>query len=111
MTEQQIEKKICDYAEGLGCLVYKLTCPNRRGVPDRLILCPNGKSLFIEVKAPGKKPTDAQEKELKLLMNIGFWAFWVDSVKVATMCIDLAIRDDGGLPYLLSLSDCLNETS
>lgn len=42
---------------GLPCL--KLT-PTQPGVPDRLILTRGGGHLFVEVKAPGRRPREAQ---------------------------------------------------
>lgn len=42
---------------GLPCL--KLT-PTSPGVPDRLIVAPGAAVVFVEVKAPGRRPRAAQ---------------------------------------------------
>ena len=40
--------------EKLGGWALKFVSPGLRGVPDRLILLPNGRVVFVETKAPGK---------------------------------------------------------
>ena len=50
-------------------------------MPDRIFIFPFGTVVFIEFKAPGKKPTDNQVRELhKILLNRGN-AFVVDDVE------------------------------
>lgn len=58
--EKNIEKKVCKYAEEQGFLVFKFTSPGKRGVPDRLIIDPDGWPIFLEFKAPDKLPTKLQ---------------------------------------------------
>ena len=50
MRERDIERKVTQFASGLGCLAYKFTSPTNRGVPDRIYLY-KGRALFIEFKA------------------------------------------------------------
>jgi hypothetical protein len=69
MLEKQIESKVCKYARDRGMLVYKFTSPQRRAVPDRMFITPNGKIFFIEFKAPGKTLSKAQELEHQRLKN------------------------------------------
>lgn len=79
--EKVIEKKVCDHAKGLGCLVYKFTSPSRRSVPDRLFIMPNGKGVFfIEFKRKGCKPTPAQEIEIDKIRKMGIRVRVVNSV-------------------------------
>lgn len=54
------------------------------GFPDLLgLIPPTGRALFIEVKAPGKKPPQHQLDYLALLRSKGALAFWADSVESA----------------------------
>lgn len=54
------------------------------GFPDLLGVVPgSGRALFIEVKAPGKKPTETQLQMLSLLRTRGAIAYWADSVESA----------------------------
>ncbi len=41
-------------------------------MPDRLILLPNRKAAFVEVKAPGKTLRPLQEKRKRQLEALGF---------------------------------------
>ena len=58
----------------------KLAGPNQKGQPDRMIL-KNGRVLFIEFKAPGKKPTALQLMWLRDLHWQGFAAICIDNVE------------------------------
>jgi len=89
MLESAIEKKVCDYARKHGWLVYKFTSPQHRGVPDRIFISPGGSILFVEFKAPGKKPTPLQERELKKLEDHGCDAMWFDDADKAISHISL----------------------
>ncbi len=41
------------------------------GWPDFVYLLPGGKSLWIEYKAPGKKPTPTQQHKINVLKKLG----------------------------------------
>lgn len=79
MRESTIEKAICDHARKTGWLVYKFTSPAHRSVPDRIFINKQGVTCYLEIKAPGKKPTVLQERELKILTEQGANAAWTDS--------------------------------
>jgi len=78
MTESQLERKIGLFCTSKGLLYYKFSSPGRRGVPDRMIVGPGQKVMFLEIKAPGKKPTKLQLHEIGKLQDDGFVAEWVD---------------------------------
>ena len=56
MREKQIEQKLVKAVKARGGVCPKLVCPAFDGMPDRLVLLPDGHVGFAEVKAPGKKP-------------------------------------------------------
>lgn len=60
---------------GLACL--KLT-PSSPGVPDRIIAAPGGAHLFVEVKAPGRRPREAQRHWHTRLTDMGHEVCVVD---------------------------------
>lgn len=78
VKEQKIEQYLKLKIEKLGGQAYKFNS-GVRGVPDRIILLPGGKITFIELKAPGKKPSALQEKRLRDLNDLGFHAIVIDS--------------------------------
>ena len=88
-SEKQIEAKVCEYARRKGCMALKFSSPGRVNVPDRIFLGPGGKTLFIEFKAPGKKPTEGQVREITRLQELDFSVFWTDSEDRGKELIDL----------------------
>jgi hypothetical protein len=81
MLEREIESIVCKYAEQQGWLQYKFTSPSNRGVPDRLFL-KNGKIIFIEFKAPGKKLTRLQNHIIKKIRLQGFTTEVIDDTTI-----------------------------
>lgn len=79
MREKVIEQYLRDQVKALGGKAYKFVSPGNAGVPDRLVLLPGGVAAFVELKAPGKKPTDLQEAQQKRISNLGFRVFTLDS--------------------------------
>lgn len=94
MLEKHIEASVCDYAKEKGLLVYKFTSPNRSAVPDRLFICPEGLTFFIEFKRPGQVATPQQQREhvrlIKQMVNV----FVIDNVDLGIAAIELMIDQD-----------------
>lgn len=87
MKESKLEAKIVKHCRDRGILCYKFSSPARRGVPDRLLI-KSGKVMFIEVKAPGKRPTRLQMREMAILNEAGVPVTWVDDYQIAVEKID-----------------------
>lgn len=81
MREKQIEQKLVQAVRKSGGMCLKFVSPNFDGMPDRLILFPDGKIAFAELKAPGKKPRPLQIARHKVLMGLGFRVYVIDSVE------------------------------
>ena len=79
MEESRLERRLKKEIEKRGGLALKLTVPNKRGMPDRLILLPGEKIYFVEMKAPGEKPRPLQRKRAKQLQALGFSVYCLDS--------------------------------
>ena len=88
VSEKTIETTVCQYARSNGILTYKFTSPNRRSVPDRLFLGPGGLIFFVEFKAPGKKPTESQAREIRRLREIGHIVEVIDNLLAGQRLID-----------------------
>lgn len=78
MREKEIEKKLSFEAKKRGGLAVKFVSPGFDGMPDRILLMPEGKMAFVEVKAPGKHPRPLQMARHKLLRSLGFLVFVLD---------------------------------
>ncbi len=63
MLEKQIERALVRRVKDLGGLCEKFVSPGRRSVPDRIVTLPGGRIIFVELKAPGKRPTELQQRD------------------------------------------------
>ena len=81
MREKQIENKLATEAKKLGGIAVKFVSPSFDGMPDRLVLIPDGHIAFVELKAPGKKPRPLQLSRHRLLRSLGFRVYVHDSVE------------------------------
>jgi len=81
MREKQIENKLATEAKKLGGIALKFVSPSFDGMPDRLVLLPDGHIAFVELKAPGKKPRPLQLARHRLLRSLGFRVYVIDSVE------------------------------
>lgn len=52
MRESEVEKHLVKKVKELGGLCWKFTSPGTAGVPDRIVILPWGKVVFVELKAP-----------------------------------------------------------
>lgn len=86
MLEKQIERKLCDEVKNKNGMCLKQT--GLAGIPDRLVLMPNGKCAFVELKAPGEKPRKLQQIRMKQLKKLGFKCYLVDGVEQIKPVID-----------------------
>ena len=80
MNEKQIENKLTTAVQKAGGIAPKLVCPGFAGMPDRLILLPDGHVGFAELKAPGKKPRPLQLARHRLLRELGFKVYVIDDI-------------------------------
>jgi len=81
MREKTVEQKLVKAVKNRGGICPKLVCPGFDGMPDRLVLIPDGHIAFVELKAPGKKPRPLQLARHRLLRLLGFRVYVIDSVE------------------------------
>ncbi len=62
ITEKDIEQYLVRKATQMGALVRKAQWVGHNHCPDRLIMT-SGATVWVEVKAPNKKPRAGQERE------------------------------------------------
>jgi len=48
--KQKVEKPLIDGITRLGGKCHKFECPGRVGAPDRIVIMPHGKIIFVELK-------------------------------------------------------------
>lgn len=79
MRERTIEGHLKARTEAAGGVCLKVVAIGWAGFPDRVILLPQARIAFVEVKRPGSRPRPLQETRIQALQRFGFVATWVDS--------------------------------
>ncbi len=79
MIEKSIEAYLRDRVRDLGGRAYKFVSPGNAGVPDRLILLPGARILFVELKAQGRKSSPIQTVQQSRIASLGFDVRVIDS--------------------------------
>ena len=77
--EKEIEANLVKMVKHHGGLCLKWVCPGWAGVPDRIVLLPGGKVIFVELKRPqGGKLSTRQKWWAHKLIDLGFshWVIW-----------------------------------
>lgn len=75
MLEKDIERKLVQEVKALGGLCLKFTSPGVRGVPDRIVMLPGGRIIFVEMKTEAGKLSPQQQKVLARFTRLGIdWA-------------------------------------
>ncbi len=84
-SEKNLERKLRVHVENLGGVAIKLVATHFIGLPDRLVLLPEGRVLFAEVKTTGKKPTKRQLLVHRKLQKLGFPVVLIDESRKIKM--------------------------
>lgn len=79
MRERDIEAYLREKVKQLGGIAYKFVSPGNAGVPDRLVLLPGGRVVFVELKAPGRQSTPLQLRQQQRIRELGFPVLVIDS--------------------------------
>lgn len=79
VSEKSIERYLVEQAKqnGLPCLKY--SNPNMVGYPDRLLVLPDGRVIWVELKSKGRKPTKIQQVRIAELSGMGHTVRVIDN--------------------------------
>ena len=86
LSESEVERSCRIYARNAGCVLLKIQ--GVRGWPDRLLIAPDGRHMFIEFKKRGADLRPLQEEIQCKLRKMGHKAEMVDSVEQFMTCLD-----------------------
>lgn len=79
MKEVTIEKYLKAEIEKRGGMCVKFPPLFFAGFPDRIVLLPGELIAFVELKAPGEKPSTLQSRVHAKLCKLGFLVIVLDS--------------------------------
>ena len=69
MRESEIERKMVRMIRQRGGLCWKFTSPGTPGVPDRIIITPDGRIYFVELKTEVGRLANIQKWRRELLQK------------------------------------------
>jgi len=61
LKESHIEARLVKMVRDRGGLCYKFVSPSNPGVPDRIVITPSGKVVFVELKTEIGRLSNIQE--------------------------------------------------
>jgi len=79
MREADIEGYLYKKVINLGGEIRKVKWIGRRGAPDRCVMLPGGRLIWVECKAPGEIPEPHQDREHERMRRVGQIVEVVDS--------------------------------
>ena len=89
MLERDIEAYLVKRVKDLNGIAYKFTSPQRRSVPDRMVILNRIPAFFIETKATGCKATESQLREHAKLEALGKHVYVCDSKEAVDKVLGL----------------------
>ncbi len=88
-SEKKLERLLCvEVKNKLKGWAIKFLPFQVSGLPDRIVLLPQGRMLFVEVKTTGEKTRPIQEVIHRKLRNLGFRVEVVDTSEQITKLIN-----------------------
>ena len=99
MREYVVENEFVKAVRAAGGVAYKLTSQTAHGLPDRLVLFFPAKTIFVELKAPGKMLRPLQRKRRYQLMKLGFPVLCIDRLSQIKPAIDAILDWIPGTPF------------
>lgn len=99
MREYVVENEFVKAVRNAGGVAYKLTSQTANGLPDRLVLFFPAKTIFVELKAPGKMMRPLQRKRRYQLMKLGFPVLCIDRVQQIKPFIEAVLSWSPGDPF------------
>ena len=73
MREKEIEKVLVDEVKKLGGRALKWVSPGNDGVPDRIVILPDTRPIFVELKTDSGKLSALQKAQIDRLRKLGQW--------------------------------------
>ena len=81
MRERTVEAALVKAVGNKHGMALKFVSPGLDGVPDRIVLLPDGRMAFVELKAPGKTMRPLQRKRMQQLRGLGFMCYCIDRIE------------------------------
>ena len=84
-NEKKVETSLIRHVKNIGGMALKQT--GIAGIPDRLVLLPKGRAIFVELKAKGQKLRPLQTYRKEQLEKLGFEVYVIDDTsQISAIC-------------------------
>ncbi len=91
-SEKNIEAALVREVAEMGGLCLKYASSTTTGYPDRLVLLPEGRVFWVELKTTGRKPGKKQQLRHQELRALGQTVYVVDSLSGVERVAALMLR-------------------
>ena len=99
MQERDIEAQFVKAVREAGGAAFKLNSLTANGLPDRLVLFFPAKTVFVELKAPGKQLRPLQLKRCRQLQSLGFPFLCIDQLGQIPKAVEAILAWRPGEPF------------
>ncbi|MGM9871335.1 MAG: VRR-NUC domain-containing protein [Muribaculaceae bacterium] len=79
VSEKSIERYVVTQSRSRGLFCLKYSNPALAGFPDRIIVLPDAKVVWVELKSAGRRPTELQNIRIARLRDMGHRVEVIDS--------------------------------
>lgn len=95
IVEKDIENYLKAKVEGCGGKCLKFPATFEEGIPDRLVILPGGKIIFVELKRPkGGRLAPMQVYQIKKLKDLGCLVYVVHNYREVENMLKEVIEND-----------------
>ena len=96
MRESAIEEKLVKLVRDGGGLCYKFVSPGNRGVPDRLVITPDGRVFFVELKSETGRLSELQKFQMSELEKRNVAVHVLNSMEQVAEFVKEAFKPNAG---------------
>lgn len=101
MLEKNIERYLTTEIKKKAGVSYKFVSPGNSGVPDRIVILPGGRLIFVELKTDTGRLSTLQKVQIRKLRNLGQEVVVVYGLSGVKELLILLDSESPALPYEL----------
>lgn len=98
-NEKELEELLVKKVKDAGGICPKFMSPGTNGMPDRIVLMPEGRMCFVEVKAKGQQPRRIQLRRHARLRALGFKVYVLDDPEQIPVIINSMKEGNNGTTF------------
>lgn len=104
-----VENYLIKQTEQHGCLCYKFVSPSNKGVPDRIVITPDGITHYVELKSENGSLSPIQKKTILTFQEQNASVFVIDTRKGVNLFLEYVFHEIQELPEEINPEYFINE--